>query len=138
MQKQNRKQWIIIVFVALVVSIVCHLFFIVQKEEGILMTGYNDGLSQMLPFKKFIYNEYTSGNFFYSDSFGLGGGFFSQLSYYYTTNIIFIFHIAFIFILETLHIIDHPDLAFWASAILPMSIAKLAAIIVITTVYFKK
>lgn len=138
MQKQNRKQWMIIVVVALVISIACHLFFIVQKEEGILMTGYNDGLSQMLPFKKFIYDEYTSGNFFYSDSFGLGGGFYSQLSYYYTTNIFFIFHIAFIFILETLHIIDHPDLAFWASAILPMSIVKLAAIIVMTTIYFKK
>lgn len=138
MQKQNRKQWMIIVVAALIISIVCHLFFIVQKEEGILMTGYNDGLSQMLPFKKFIYDEYTSGNFFYSDSFGLGGGFYSQLSYYYTTNIFFIFHIAFIFILETLHIINHPDLAFWASAILPMSIAKLAAIIVITTIYFKK
>lgn len=137
MQKQNWKQWMIIVVVSLVVSIVCHLFFIFQKEEGILMTGYNDGLSQMLPFKKFIYNEYTSGNFFYSDSFGLGGGFYSHLSYYYSTNIFFIFHIAFIFILETLHIMDPPDLEFWASAILPMSIAKLVAIIVMTTVYFK-
>ncbi len=127
-----------IIVVALVVSTICHLFFILQKADGILMTGFNDGLSQMLPFKKLIYDEYTRANFFYSDSFGFGGGIYSQLGYYYSTNILFLIHVAFIFLLETLHIIPHPDMAFWADAILPMSIVKLAAIIVVTTVYFKK
>jgi uncharacterized membrane protein YfhO len=138
MNKNNMKHWMTIIIFALIVSTMCHLFFMVQKTDGILMTGFNDGLSQMLPFKKYIYDEYTNGNFFYSDSFGFGGGFYSQLGYYFTTNIFFIIHIIVIFLLESLHIIPYPDMAFWADAILPMSVIKLAAIIVVATIYFKK
>lgn len=99
----------IIVVAALIISIVCHLFFIVQKEEGILMTGYNDGLSQMLPFKKFIYDEYTSGNFFYSDSFGLGVDFIPN-SAIITRLIFFSFFILLLFLYWKRYILLLPQI----------------------------
>nr|WP_250620991.1 YfhO family protein [Bacillus subtilis] len=43
------------------------------------MTGDGDGISQMLPFKKLLYDEYVKGNFFYSYQF-------VQLAYQSTLN----------------------------------------------------
>lgn len=139
-QKQwtDKQIWLLIIIGSLYIAIISHLYFIYQKSDGILMTGFNDGLSQMIPFKKFIYDQYTSGNFFYSDSFGLGGGFYSQLGYYYSTNIFFLLHVVIIYFFELLGWMDHPDISFWADAILPMSILKLTITLILTTYYFRQ
>ena len=99
------------------------------------MTGMNDGLSQMIPFKQFIYNEYTSGNFFYSDSFGFGGGFFSQLGYYFTTNIFYLLVVVMVFSMEWIGLIQHPDIQFWTDVLLPISIFRLTLIILLQRLF---
>lgn len=137
-QLSTKKIWLLVIVGSLIIAILSHLYFIYQKSDGILMAGFNDGLSQMIPFKKFIYDAYTSGNFFYSDSFGLGGGIYSQLGYYYSTNLFFLFYVVIIFLLEILGVIEHPDITFWANAILPMSIFKITIALIVTIYYFRQ
>ena len=136
--KQAKRQWLWIILIALAVSIISHAFFITESFKGNLMTGMNDGLSQMIPFKQFIYNEYTSGNFFYSDSFGFGGGFFSQLGYYFTTNIFYLLVVVVVFFMEWIGLIQHPDIQFWTDVLLPISIFRLTLIILLTTAFFRQ
>ena len=136
--KQAKRQWLWIILIALAVSIISHAFFITELFKGNLMTGMNDGLSQMIPFKQFIYNEYTSGNFFYSDSFGFGGGFFSQLGYYFTTNIFYLLVVVMVFSMEWIGLIQHPDIQFWTDVLLPISIFRLTLIILLTTAFFRQ
>ncbi len=101
------------------------------------MTGLNDGLSQMIPFKYFLYNLYTSGEFFYSESFGLGGGVFSQLGYYFSTSLVFVVTVLVTFLLEKIGVISTPDLFYWANTLIVISILRMTCIIALTTYYFK-
>ncbi len=133
--KQTKQQWLWIILIALAVSITSHAFFITESFKGNLMTGMNDGLSQMVPFKQFIYNEYTSLTFFYSDSFGFGGGFFSQLGYYFTTNLLYLVVVVVVFFMEWIGLIQHPDIQFWTDVLLPISIFRLTLIILLTTAF---
>lgn len=121
----------------LLVAIVSHLFFISEFFNGRYMTGLNDGLSQMIPFKYFLYNAFTNGDFFYSENFGLGGGTFSQLGYYFSTSVVFIVTVIITFLLEKMGIIDSPSLFYWADAILVISILRMTSIIALTTYYFQ-
>ena len=111
--------------ISLLIAFLCHLFFLSEWFDGRYMTGMNDGLSQMLPFKKLLYDGYTSGNFFYSNQFGMGGGTYSQLGYYFFTSIIFLITAAVTFILESMHLIQKPDLYYWADIILVISIIRM-------------
>lgn len=124
-------------FISLVMAFLSHLFFLSEWLDGRYMTGMNDGLSQMLPFKKLLYDAYTSGNFFYSNQFGMGGGIYSQLSYYFSTSIIFILTLVVTFLLESLHLIQEPDLFYWADLILVVSIFRLTLITFVTTLLFR-
>ena len=127
---------IVICIVSLVIAILAHSYYIVQYPSGKVMKGINDGLSQMLPFKHFLYENYSIGNFFYSDSFGIGGGIFSQLAYYYSTNIYYLIVVCVLFFAELLF---NFDVGFntWISLVLPMSIVKMSLIILISYHYFK-
>lgn len=134
----NKKMRIIIIILSsLIVAFLGHLFFFTAFLEGKYMTGMNDGLSQMIPFKYFLYDEYTSGNFFYSNDFGLGGGIFSQLGYYFSTSIVFMATVGFTFLLEKMNFIGKPDLFYWADSIIFISIFRMTLIIGLTTFYFR-
>ena len=52
-------------------------------------TGPNDGMEQMIPIQMYLYHQWTQGNLFYSTYLGLGGDFFTDLSYYFSTNNIY-------------------------------------------------
>src|SRR5690625_1398209 len=88
-EKRSRKsiQLLNLFLISFIIAILSHLFFLVEWFDGRYMLGMNDGLSQMLPFKQLLYDSYTSGDLFYSNKFGLGGGTYSQLSYYFSTSI---------------------------------------------------
>ncbi len=101
------------------------------------MTGINDGLSQMQPFKELLYNEFKKGEFFYSPDLGFGGSIYTQLSYYFFNSIIFLVTVGVTFGLENLGVIGKPDVFYWAEAILVVSILRLTAILMITTFYFR-
>lgn len=126
-----------IAFLSLVVSVFSHAFMIGQWAEGRFMAGMGDGLSQMLPFKKMLYDMYARGSFFYTDAFGLGGGVYSQLGYYFSTSIVFWVTSFFTCLLETIGLIDHPDLFYWANLILIVSILRQTLIIIAAFGYFR-
>lgn len=133
----RKKSVIVVIISSLLLSAAAHFFFIQDWLDGRFMIGPNDGLSQMIPFKKFIYDQYSHGNFFYSWAFGLGGGFYSQLAYYFSTSIIFLLTAAIVYLLETIGLISPPDLLFWANTVLIVSIIRLALVISAAAFTFK-
>lgn len=100
------------------------------------MAGINDGLSQMMPFKHLLYEQYTNGEFFYSFDFGLGAGTFSELAYYFSTSIVFLITIPFVWLLEVAGIINEPDVLFWANAAVFISIIRMTFVLFITSRLF--
>lgn len=56
----------ILTFLCLFLSTVAHAAYLVEWAGDRFMLGPNDGLSQMMPFKAMLYEQYTSGEFFYS------------------------------------------------------------------------
>ncbi|UJL46943.1 YfhO family protein [Virgibacillus sp. NKC19-16] len=133
----TNKQWILLVGASLFIAILAHAFFLYQWTQGVYMAGPNDGLSQMVPLRAMLYEQFTSGNFFYSFEFGLGGGTYTQLAYYYGINIFFFLITAVVFALESLSAIHAPDVLFWAQATVFISIIRLTLILMITTYVFR-
>ncbi|SFK33728.1 Uncharacterized membrane protein YfhO [Halobacillus dabanensis] len=133
----TKKQWILLISGSLLTALLAHAFFLYQWTQGVYMTGPNDGLSQMVPFREMLYDRFTSGDFFYSYEFGLGGGTLSQLAYYYGINIFFFLTVMGLFILESLSVISEPDVLFWAQATVFISVVRMTFILVITTYVFR-
>lgn len=117
-------------------SFVGHAVFFYQWTRSHFMAGIDDGSSQMLPFKKLLYEQYTSGEYFYSFDFGLGAGTFSELSYYFSTSIVFLLTVLVVFLLETAGAIQSADILFWANAAVFISIIRLALVLFIATKLF--
>lgn len=55
-------------------------------QDGVLYIGKGDGLKQMIPFQLYLYEHFKHFEMFYDVSYGLGGDFFTGLSYYYATS----------------------------------------------------
>lgn len=133
----SKKSIGLLIISSLLVSAAAHFFFVQEWLDGKYMLGPNDGLSQMLPFKQFIYDHYTEGNFFYSFRFGLGGGFYNQLAYYFSTSIIFLLTIIIVYVLEVVQVIGPPNVKFWADIAIWVSIIRLSLILFVTTWMFR-
>ncbi|RSL28755.1 hypothetical protein D7Z54_34805, partial [Salibacterium salarium] len=134
----KKKRTLSILFVcSLVVAVLAHLFFLKEWTNGQYMIGSNDGLQQMVTFKKLLYEQYTNGNFFYSYQLGLGGGTYSQLAFYFSTSLVFLLTTVIVFVLESVHVIETTDIIFWAKAAVFISICRLTLILFITTYVFR-
>ncbi|PAE15538.1 hypothetical protein CHH91_13305 [Virgibacillus sp. 7505] len=134
-----KRSWkvVLLVLAALTFAILVHMHFIREYMDGRFMLGPNDGMAQMLPFKQHLYDQYTQGNFFYSFSFGLGGGIYSQLAYYFSTSIVYLFTLLVIKLLDIANVIGSPDVITWAKAILPVSIIRLTAALLLAVGVFR-
>ncbi|TWT06724.1 YfhO family protein [Planococcus sp. CPCC 101016] len=133
---QKLRPALLLFFFSILLSAIGHAVFLYQWSRGQFMTGINDGLSQMMPFKHLLYEQYTRGELFYSFDFGLGAGTFSELSYYFSTSIVFLMTVTIVFILKMINIIQETDVLFWANAAVFISIIRLAAVLFITTRLF--
>ena len=132
----KRKVLYMLVFIA--IAIIGHSYIIYRYiHDGILFTGPNDGLEQMIPIQMFLYDHWSHGSWFYASNFGLGGDFFTDLSYYFSTNILFIFNVIGVFILQHLIHIDTNDVAFWTANALVMSIIKSFLALIATFAFAK-
>ncbi|MEI4791188.1 YfhO family protein [Bacillus sp. FJAT-53060] len=125
-----KRKWNII-GLCLILALLGHFFFLYEYTQGRYMTGDGDGISQMLPFKKLLYDEYVKGNFFYSYQFGLGGGTYTQLGYYFTTSTVFMVTVAVVWLMNALHLIQSTDIHFWANTVIWLSVIKLTLILFI-------
>ncbi|MGE6413459.1 YfhO family protein [Planococcus kocurii] len=133
---QKLRPALVLLFFSLLLSAIGHTVFLRQWANGHFMVGINDGLSQMLPFKDLLFEQYTRGEFFYSFDFGLGAGTFSELSYYFSTSIVFLVSIMIVALLKFANIIQTTDVLFWANAAVFISIIRLATVLFITTRLF--
>ncbi|MEK4563993.1 YfhO family protein [Alkalihalobacillus sp. FSL R5-0424] len=134
--KRKSTVWLLIIG-SLAFAILAHFFFLKELSHGRFMVGPNDGLSQMVPFKHFLYQHYTNGEWFYSHDFGLGSGTFGQLAYYFSTNMVFLATVFFVWLMETLSFISSPDLLFWAQSSVIVSVFRMMIIILLTTAAFR-
>lgn len=134
--RKTRRVWIgAVLFLAL--SATAHGVYLAEWLRGNFMVGFNDGLSQMVPFKQLLYDMYSSGEFFYSPEFGLGAGTYSGLAYYFSTSVVFLLSAAAVFLLETIGAVQGPDALFWAQSAVFVSIARLAAVFAIAFGVFR-
>ncbi|RNF40834.1 YfhO family protein [Planococcus salinus] len=121
----------------LLISMMAHGVYLLEWTRNGFMVGINDGLSQMMPFKSLLYDQYTEGEFFYAPNFGLGRDTFSGLAYYFSTSIVFLLTVGFVFLLEVIGIVNNPDILFWAHAAVWISITRLAAVLAIAYAVFR-
>lgn len=130
--EQIKKQGILLLsFFAL--SIISHSFPLYQMiKEGILFTGKIDGLAQIIPFHIYLYEKFTSFNFFYNMDFGLGGDFFRSLAYYFSTSPIAYLNYFFIYIGDFIFDFNTDQPEFWAVNQIIISILKLTLIFFFT------
>lgn len=133
----TKKSWIGLLVVSVITAIIAHGFMLSEWMQERYVVGPNDGLSQMIPFKHFLYESMREGNFFYSERFGLGGGSFSQLGYYFSTSIVFLVTVAITAFLEWIGLLATPDLQYWADVTVFVSIIRLSVILIITTIFFR-
>lgn len=108
-----------------------------DKKQKIFMTGANDGLEQMLPMQLYLYEKFKEGTLFFDTDFGLGGDFYTDLAYYYSTNVIYHINIVFVRIGEFLFGYDTGTIEFWAFNGFFISILKTFAIIFFTYKFLK-
>ncbi|MBQ5153579.1 hypothetical protein EGM85_09850 [Macrococcus caseolyticus] len=137
MMKKNRK--IFIPVIALMLAIFGHSYYIYRfLQDGTIFTGPNDGLEQMLPMQLYLYKKFINGEFFYSMDFGLGGDYFTDLSYYYSTNIIYFINIICVWFLDVFFNFKTDSISFWAKNAFYVSIVKSAIAIIFSYLYFRK
>lgn len=133
-----KKHSLLMLFLSsLVVAVLAHLFFLKAWTENQYMVGPNDGLQQMVTFQKLLYEQFSSGNFFYNDQFGMGGGTYSQLAFYFSTSFVFYLEAVVVFLLQSVHLVGEADILFWAKAAVFSSIGRLTFILFITTLVFR-
>lgn len=123
----------LIIFSA-IVAVFAHSFFINQAvNEGHIMGGTGDQTYQMVLFKDYLYKQFSNGNFFYSFTFNGGGNFFTNLSYYYSTSMVYYLTVLITFILETIGVLSNIGVSYWANSIMIISIVRSFVILIITT-----
>ena len=123
-------------FIAL--SIIGHSYVIYRFiHDGILFTGPNDGMEQMVPIQMYLFDKWSSGNLFYSTDFGLGGDFFTDLSYYFSKYFLFIINVVFIALIKIFIPLHTHNVLFWMINALIMSMIKAMIAMYCTYLYSK-
>ncbi|TDM00754.1 YfhO family protein [Macrococcus carouselicus] len=83
------KRFIKIMGIALVMSGIFYLPDVYRyMADGVLYVGKGDGMKQMIPFQLYLYEHFKHARMWYDLSFGLGGDYFTSLSYYYSTSLV--------------------------------------------------
>lgn len=132
------KKFLIHICLFLALALIGHSYIIYRCiHDGILFTGPNDGMEQMVPIQMYLFEKWSHGNLFYATDFGLGGDFFTDLSYYFSTNLLFILNVIIILIIKSFMTLHTQDLMFWMIDALIMSIIKAAIAMYCTYLYSK-
>ncbi|KIX91311.1 membrane protein [Staphylococcus microti] len=107
-------KWLKVLSMGLFVgTIVCLPILYRYLAHGIVYSGSGDGFKQMMVFQLFIYERMTNFSSFYDLSLGLGGDYFTDLAYYYTTSPIMYINFLGIKLMQTFGHIDPSAIDFW-------------------------
>ncbi|WJP98669.1 YfhO family protein [Macrococcus bovicus] len=124
-------------FLFLLLAVFGHSFYIYRfLKDGTIFTGPNDGLEQMLPFQLFLYDKWSHGQFFYDMDFGLGGDYYTDLAYYYSTSVVFYVNMVAVWWLNLFFHFKTESIQFWAVNAFYISIFKSAVAMYFTYLYF--
>ncbi len=94
--------------------------------EGVVYSGMYDGIRQLVAFQMFLYERMSNLSSFYDVGFGIGGDYFTDLSYYYTTSPMMYINFLGIKLLQTLRLVDPSSIDFWAGNQLVVAFFKCA------------
>lgn len=119
------KRMLFYILLCFILAIIGHGYVIYRFiNDGVLFTGPNDGMEQMIPMQMYLYDKWSHGQWFYATDFGLGGDFFTDLSYYFSTNILFMINVLFIFIIKLVVNLNTQDIMFWMTNAIVISVFK--------------
>ncbi|WP_254250470.1 YfhO family protein [Macrococcus equipercicus] len=136
--KRSVLSTLIYLMIFLVLAVIGHSFYIYRfLKDGTIFTGPNDGLEQMLPMQLYLYHKITSGKFFYDMDFGLGGDFYTDLAYYYSTSVVFFVNVIGVRLLDVFLSLKTNTIQFWAVNAFYISIVKSAAAMYFTYLYLR-
>ena len=122
----------------LIISLIGHSYSIYRFiYDGVLFTGPNDGMEQMIPIQMYLYNQWSQGHWFYATDFGLGGDFFQDLAYYFSTNILFIINVLVIHVIQLFVDLNTDMPMFWMINAIIISIIKATIAMFATWMYAK-
>ncbi|WP_241955064.1 YfhO family protein [Staphylococcus agnetis] len=81
--------------------------------DGIIYSGNGDGFKQMMPFQRFLYDRFTHFSSLYDVSMGLGGDYYMDLAYYYSTSVVMYLNFIMIAIGQWLFHLNPSEISFW-------------------------
>lgn len=106
--------------------------------HGVIHSGEGDGFKQMMPFQLFLYERMSSLSSFYDIGLGLGGDYFTDLSYYYTTSPIMYINFLCIKLFQMFASIDPSQIDFWPANQIFVAYFKCVLTFLVTYGMFKK
>ncbi|QLK85858.1 YfhO family protein [Staphylococcus sp. 17KM0847] len=113
---QPHFKWFKLLIIALCVGAVVYAPVVYRYIiDGVVYSGNGDGFKQMMPFQMFLYDRFSHFSSLYDISFGLGGDYFTDLSYYYATSPIMYLNFIGIAIVQLLFQVDPSHIDFWPS-----------------------
>lgn len=131
------KKILIYICIFLTLSFLGHSYIIYRFiHDGVLFTGPNDGIEQMIPIQMFLFDKWSVGNLFMLLIL-VQVEIFTDLSYYFSTNILFIINVLCIILLKTFIHINTQGLLFWMVNALVISTIKAALAMYCTYLYSK-
>ncbi|MCY1038149.1 YfhO family protein [Staphylococcus nepalensis] len=92
--------------------------------QGIVFSGNGDGFRQMMPFQMYLYEHVSQFKSFYDHSFGLGGDYIKDLSYYYATSPFVMINFLFVWLTESVFNSNPSNITYWASNQLIVAFCK--------------
>lgn len=105
--------------------------------QGNVFSGSGDGFRQMMPFQMYLYEHFSQFKQFYDHSFGLGGDYVKDLSYYYSTSPLTWINFIFVWFSEILFN-SHPNqISYWASNQIIVAFVKGVVTFVISFYFFR-
>ena len=105
--------------------------------EGVIFSGNGDGFRQMMPFQMYLYEHFTSFQSFYDHSFGLGGDYVKDLSYYYATSPFTYINFIFVWLATQLFHLNPSDIGFWPGNQLIVAFVKTVVTYTLAFYYFR-
>lgn len=105
--------------------------------QGLVFSGNGDGFRQMMPFQMYLYEHFSKGHMMYDHSFGLGGNYIQDLSYYYALSPFTYLHFFGVWVAEHVFHANPSDIAFWPTDQLVVAIVKTSFIFVVSYYTFR-
>lgn len=136
--KTRIPHWVKIILIACCVAAIVYAPVVGRFIlHGAIHSGEGDGFKQMMPFQLFLYERMSSFSSFYDIGLGLGGDYFTDLSYYYTTSPIMYINFLCIKFFQLFTSIDPSHIDFWPANQIIVAYFKCVLTFLITYGMFK-